>query len=66
LTYRDKIHDALQFIAQNPQLGYRRNDLPPTHQAHLVGSHIIVYRMHMNGVAIVRILHQRMSLGKHI
>ncbi len=66
LTYSKRIHDALQFIAQNPQLGYRRNDLPPTHQAHLVGPHIIIYRMHVNGVAIVRILHQRMSLSKHI
>lgn len=66
LTYRDKINDALQAIIGNPQLGHHRDDLPSTHHAYLVGSHIIVYRMRRDDVAVVRILHQRMSLGKHV
>ncbi len=66
LAYRDKINEALQAISGNPQLGHHRDDLPPTHHAYLVGSHIIVYRMREDGVAVVRILHQRMSLGKHV
>lgn len=41
------------------------DDLPSTHHAYLIGSHVIVYRMRGDGVAVVRILHQRMSLGKH-
>lgn len=66
LIYRDHINDALQALSCNPQLGHHRTDLPVTHQAHLVGSHIIVYRMREDVVMIVRILHQRMSLGKHV
>ena len=66
LTYRDKINDALQAIGHNPQLGHRRDDLPSTHQAYLVGSHVIVYRTREDSVAVVRILHQRMSLAKHV
>lgn len=66
LTYRDKIDNALQAIGQNPQLGHHRDDLPPTHQAYLIGSHVIIYRERSDDVAIVRILHQRMSLVKHI
>jgi toxin ParE1/3/4 len=66
LIYRDKINDALQALGSNPQLGHRRTDLPETHQAYLVGAHIIVYRMRVDTVAIVRILHQRMSLGQHV
>lgn len=66
LTYRDKINEALQAISGNPQLGHHRDDLPSTHHAYLVGSHIIIYRMREDGVAVVRILHQRMSLGKHV
>ena len=66
LVYRDKIHEALQTLRSNPRLGHRRSDLPATHQAFLVGSHIIVYRMRGDTVAVMRILHQRMSLGKHI
>ena len=66
LSYRDKINDALQSISGNPQLGHHRHDLPSTHHSYLVGSHIIVYRIRVDGIAVVRILHQRMSLGKHV
>lgn len=68
MTYQGKIDDALQAISHNPQLGHRRDDLPATHLTHLVGSHLIVYRL-LNGdtsIGIIRILHQRMSLGRHV
>jgi toxin ParE1/3/4 len=64
-AYRDKIDDALQLLARNSSLGHRRPDLPDTHRAYLVGSHILVYREHATWVAVVRILHQRMSLTRH-
>jgi toxin ParE1/3/4 len=66
LTYRGKLNDALETIAHNPQLGHHRDDLPSTHQAYLVGSHVNVYRIRADGVAVVRILHQRMGLSKHV
>lgn len=66
LAYRDKINDALQAIGHNPQLGHHRDDLPATHWAYLVGSHVIVYRTDANSIGIVRILHQRISLGRHL
>lgn len=66
LAYRDKINDALQAISYNPLLGHRRDDLPATHLAYLVGAHVIVYRPYTDSIGIVRILHQRMSLARHI
>ena len=66
LIYRDKIDDALQAISADPLLGHGRDDLPPTHRAYLVGSHVIVYRTGTDSLGIVRILHQRMSLAKHV
>ena len=66
LVYRDKINDALQAISQNPQRGHHREDLPPTHFAYLVGSHVVVYRVDASGIGIVRIPHQRMYLAGHI
>ena len=66
LIYRDKINEALQAISQNPQLGHLRNDLPSTHLAYLVGSHVIVYRVGVDSLGIVRILHRRMSLARHL
>lgn len=65
LIYRDKIKDALTAIAQNPAVGQTRDDLPSTHSAYLVGSHIIVYRVIGDSIGVVRILHQRMSVAKH-
>ena len=66
LVYRDKIDKALHAISSNPKIGSRRTDLPETHRAYLVGSHLIVYRHFENNLEIVRILHQRMSLPHHI
>lgn len=57
---------GLQAISRNPQLGHPRTDLPTTHLAYLVGSHVIVYRIQAESIGIVRILHQRMSMAKHV
>ncbi|MFN8892355.1 MAG: type II toxin-antitoxin system RelE/ParE family toxin [Betaproteobacteria bacterium] len=65
-TYRDKIDDALQAISRNPELGHKREDLPTTHRAYLVGAHVVVYRLEDQGIGVVRILHQRMSLARHV
>jgi toxin ParE1/3/4 len=66
LTYRDKINDAFLAISANPQLGHLHGDLPTTHLAYLVGSHIIVYRVGADNIGFVRILHQRMSHARHL
>lgn len=66
LIYRDKINDALKAIGQNPQRGHGRSDLPPSHLAYVVGSHVIVYRIGTDSLGVVRILHQRMSLARHV
>ena len=66
VAYRDKLDGALQAIARNPALGHRRDDLPGLHQAYLVGSHVIVYRVEADSIGVVRILHQRMSLPRHV
>lgn len=65
LIYRDKINEALQALSGNPELGHSRDDLPPTHRAYLVGSHVIVFRIIADSIGVARILHQRMSLAKH-
>jgi len=66
LIYRDKINDALNAISQNPELGHDREDLPSTHLAYVVGSHIVIYRVSTESIGVVRILHQRMSVVRHV
>lgn len=64
--YRDKLDEALQLLARNPNMGHHRADLPETHRLYLVVSHVIVYREIDSAIAVVRILHQRMSLARHL
>ena len=65
-VYRDKLDDALLRIGRNPAIGHRSPELPHTHRLYLVGAHLIVYREHGSAVAVVRILHQRMSLFRQV
>ncbi len=66
LVYRDKVDRALQALAADAQLGHAREDMPPTHLAYSVGSHIVVYQVRSDSVVVVRILHQRMSPNGHL
>lgn len=66
LMYRDKLNDALQMISQDPRIGHQSNELPPTHRLYYVGSHVIVYQTPGPSIAVVRILHQRMSLARNV
>ena len=65
-AYRDKIDAALRTIAGNPDLGTQAPDLPATHRLFPVGAHVIVYRLIGDDVAVVRMLHQRMSRARHV
>ena len=66
LTYRDKLNEALLLLADNPELGHRGAALSSSHRQFSVGSHVIVYRERVHATEIVRILHQRMSLGPNV
>lgn len=65
-VYRDKIDEALRAVGRYPESGHRRDDIPATHRAYLVGAHVVVYRIDDQGIGVVRILHQRMSLPRHL
>ncbi|NMG36651.1 hypothetical protein GRF61_19550 [Azoarcus sp. TTM-91] len=65
-AYRNKLNGALQRIARNPSIGNRAPELPETHRLYFIGSHVIIYRTQDASIAVVRILHQRMSLIKHL
>lgn len=65
-VYRAKLHEALQSIRRNPDMGHPSDELPQTHRLYFVGSHVIVYRNAGPVIAVVRILHRRMSLTKNL
>ncbi|MEO7320266.1 MAG: type II toxin-antitoxin system RelE/ParE family toxin [Nitrosospira sp.] len=66
LIYRDKLNDALILLGRNPQLGHQSRELSDTHRIYFIGSHVIVYRIRQDTTEVVRILHQRMSITRHV
>lgn len=66
LSYRNKVNDALLIIERNPQIGHSTVALPETHRLYFAGSHVIIYRMRNDAIEVIRILHQRMSLSRHL
>lgn len=65
-SYRDRLDDALRSVSRNPQIGRRDPALPETHRLYFVGSHVMVYRTRNETIEVIRILHQRMSIARHI
>jgi toxin ParE1/3/4 len=66
LIYRDKLDEAVKTIGHNPTLGRSSPELPETHRLYFVGSHVVVYRTQGDMISVVRVLHQRMSLVRHV
>lgn len=66
LAYRHKLDAALQAIRFNPHIGHRRDDLPADYLAFPVGAHVIVFRIEIRRIGVVRILHERMAIGRHV
>ena len=66
LAYRDMLDEAVKAIGQNPNLGHSSPDLSTTHRLYLVGSHVVVYRTQGDLISVVRVLHQRMCLTRHM
>lgn len=66
LIYRDKLDEAVKTIGQNPNLGHCCPELPETHRLYFVGSHVVVYRRQGDMILVVRVLHQRMSVVRHV
>lgn len=64
--YGNEINSMSLAILNNPQLGRQRDDLPSTHRAITVEDHPIVYRVRVKDIAVVRLLHQRMNIGKQM
>jgi toxin ParE1/3/4 len=65
-VYRDKLNDTLLLIERNPRIGHAGASLPDTHLVYSVGSHVVVYRIRRDAIEVIRILHRRMSILRHL
>ncbi len=64
--YQRKLEASFRVLCNNPALGPARTDLPFECRTYLVGAHVVVYRVRPPSLEVIRILDQRMSLGRQL
>ena len=65
-TYIRQVSDHIQIIADRPLLGRACLDVRTGYYKYPTGSHILFYRRAENGIDVMRILHERMDLKRHV
>lgn len=66
LRYTDLIEAACADLAEAPQRAPGCDTIRPGYRRFSVEQHVIYFRVTSYGIAVVRILHQRMDAGRHL
>jgi toxin ParE1/3/4 len=53
-------------VAKDPEVGRACDDVRPGYRRYSVGSHVLFYRVSAAATVVVRILHQRMDVERHL
>ena len=64
--YLRELWVAIESVSENPRRGSSCDAVRAGHFKILIGSHVILYRIRHKKVAVVRILHQRMDIPRHL
>lgn len=64
--YLRRIAEAVDLIAETPELGRKCDYIREGYRKHPVGSHVLFYRLIEDGVDVVRILHQTRDFDRHL
>jgi toxin ParE1/3/4 len=64
--YREQLENALLNLRCNPTIGLKRNQFFEGCLLHYVGKHVIIFRLQTDTLQVIRVLHQRMKISKHL
>lgn len=64
--YLALLEAATNAIAADPDVGRPSDDVRSGLRRYLVGSHVLFYRVKAKSTFVVRILHQRMDVERHL
>jgi toxin ParE1/3/4 len=65
--YVRELQRAINRVAANPRIGRASDDIRPGYRKLAAGSHTLFYRVTAeNVIDVVRILHQRMDVDRHL
>jgi toxin ParE1/3/4 len=65
-SYYAEIHQTFLFLADNPLASPERFEFEPPVRIHGHGKHLIIYTIEDEFVLIVRVLHHRMDVARHL
>ena len=66
IAYLRVVEKKLQTIAENPDIGRKREEVKEGYLSFLAGAHVIYYRKTKNYVEVIDILHQSMDPYRHL
>jgi toxin ParE1/3/4 len=64
--YIDMLSAAFCELASSPIIASACDHIRPGYRRHNVGRHMIYFRVTLYGIAIIRILHDRMNASRHL
>jgi toxin ParE1/3/4 len=65
-SYTRQLWKDIEIVAERPSLGRECPDVRRGYRMYPSGSHVLFYRETIDGVDLVRILHERMDYDRHI
>lgn len=65
-AYLRDLHRAMDGLRHFPHMGRAADYLRPGIRLAATGSHIVVYRIGKDRIDIIRVLHRRMDIDKHL
>ncbi len=65
-TYVNEIRAAIERVTEDPHRGRSCEEIRRGYRRYSIGSHLLFYFPHGDGVDVIRILHQRMDPTRHL
>jgi toxin ParE1/3/4 len=64
--YMGQLRQRMQWLAANPNLGLRRDEVGAGYRSFTEGKHVIFYRVAGSNIEIIGIPHQRMDIERQL
>lgn len=63
-NYIDQMDEAFQLVAGQPLMCRERQEFSPPVRIHHQGHHLIVYKIEIDSIKIIRVLHESMDIDE--
>ena len=64
--YLRALHERMQALAANPNLGVARHDVADGYRSARIGHHHVFYSQDGDTIVVVRVLHESMDVQRHV